>query len=204
MVFIVGFEVVALIASAVFGGGIVLAASATKAMKLLFLALDAGVWGAYVLISFTDKARGGRAVDVVVSLLGFVAIAFAVGLLERDEIHVGSFLGMSLLLALSTILLSLRLRQRPVVRLVSVFTCIVLALLWTCSFYSDYGTRVKRGNRVYSVHYEMLADGKIMDTGRKGVWGAASYYDSKTPKFYSEADGHFIANYEKEETFYPV
>ena len=201
MVFIVSFEVVALIVSAVLGG-VVLIANATKVVSILFLTLSAGIWGAYALISLADEARRGRAADVVVSLLGFAAIASSVSFFSGwGEIQAGPFLWMALLLALSTILLSLFLSQRPVVRTVSVCACIVLALLWSIGFDYSYGTKVERDNIAY---YKMLADGKIMDTARKSVWGATTYYDPETKKLYSEADGHFIANYEKGKIFYPV
>ena len=37
-----------------------------------------------------------------------------------------------------------------------------------------------------------------------GIWGATSYYNPQTGEVYSEADGHWLADYEKGQVFYPA
>lgn len=201
MIIIISLEVFTWLLFAVLGG-VVLIANATRLLALLFAVLGVGIWLTYVLIAFANPNRKGRAADAAVPVLGVAAVLASVRFFSSQQgIHPAPFLWMGAFLMLTAVVFSLGMNRHPVLRSLGACACIVLALMWSVGLDYSYGTKVDEHNIAC---YEMLTDGKVMDTDKRSVWGATSYYDPKSGKVYSEADGHQIAEYEKGQVFYPV
>lgn len=73
--------------------------------------------------------------------------------------------------------------------------------MWAIGYDYSYSVKVDENNVAY---YEMRTGGRIMDTSKKSVWGAASYYDMDAGRTYSAADGHQLGTYEAGQVFYPA
>lgn len=201
MIIIISLEALTWLVFAVLGG-VVIFANATRLLALLFAVLGAGIWMTYVLIAFANRNRKGRAADVAVPILGFAAVLASVRFFSGSQgVHPAAFLWMGAFLLLAAVAFSVGMGQRPVLRTLGACACIALALMWSIGLDYSYGAKVDEHNIAW---YEMLADGRVMDTDAPGIWGATSYYNPQTGEVYSEADGHWLADYEKGQVFYPA